>query len=397
MLERLVALGVPCVRLGHPARVMSQLHDHTLDGQVAAHENMKWVKSLLREAEALLRDAGRYTRGKPAKGYRSETRRQAKQLKSQARRLERQAVEHVLDDAQVILSTTTIDEELLDDRWFDWAVIDEACQSTEPGCWIPVLRANRILFAGDHCQLPPTIISTEAAREGFNVSMMERLVESYGDSVTRRLGVQYRMHQQIMQFSSQEFYDAALVADATVVSHLLTDIEGVAETALTHSPTILIDTAGADYDEELEPDGESRRNPQEAQLAISKAQALIKAGVPASAIAMIAPYAAQVRWLRQLRDERCLDKALEIDTVDGFQGREKEAVIITLVRSNKMGEIGFLADTRRMNVAMTRARRKLIVIGDSATIGSHEFFGRMIEYFESIDAYSSVWAELEEF
>jgi ATP-dependent RNA/DNA helicase IGHMBP2 len=394
MLERLVALSVPCVRIGHPARVMSDLRDHTLDGQVASHENMKWAKGLLREAEELFRDADRYTRAKPVKGYRAETRRQAKQLKSQARMLERQAVEHVLNQAVVILSTTTIDEELLGDRWFDWAVIDEACQSTEPGCWIPVLRADRILFAGDHCQLPPTIISTEAAREGFNVSMMERLVASYGDVVTHRLGVQYRMHERIMQFSSQEFYESSLTADNTVATHVLADIDGVANNELTSCPVTFIDTAGADYDEEREPDGESRRNPQEADVAMNKAQALVEAGVPPNDIAMIAPYAAQVRLLRQLRDERGLDRTMEIDTVDGFQGREKESVIITLVRSNKTGEIGFLADARRMNVAMTRARRKLIVIGDSATIGSNEFYVRMLEYFESIAAYHSVWEYL---
>ena len=391
MLERLVALGVSCVRIGHPARVMSDLHPHTLDGQVASHENMTWVKSLLREAEALFEDASRYTRAKPPKGYRAETRRQAKHLKSQARQLERQAVEHILDRTDVILSTTTIDEDLLGERSFDWAVIDEACQSTEPGCWIPVLRAQRMLFAGDHCQLPPTIISTKAAREGFGVSMMERLVTLYGTQATRRLGVQYRMHNQIMQFSSQEFYESSLRADDTVAQHVLADVEGVVRTDLTSCPITFIDTAGADYDEELEPDGESRRNLQEAEIAIGNAHGLIEAGVSPGDIAMIAPYAAQVRWLRQLRDQRGLDKTLEIDTVDGFQGREKEAVIITLVRSNKTGEIGFLSDTRRMNVAMTRARRKLIVIGDSATIGANEFFSRMLEYFEVVGAYHSVW------
>ena len=151
-----------------------------------------------------------------------------------------------------------------------------------------------------------------------------------------------------------------------------------------------IDTAGADYDEELEPDGASRRNTAEGKLVLEKVRQLLEAGLAAADIAVIAPYAAQVRWLREQAAE---NRALEIDTVDGFQGREKEAVVISLVRSNREGEIGFLADTRRMNVALTRARRKLIVIGDSATLGGHPFYAALIEYFQSAGAYHTVWEE----
>ena len=151
-----------------------------------------------------------------------------------------------------------------------------------------------------------------------------------------------------------------------------------------------IDTAGAGYDEELDSDGESRLNPQEADLACSKTQALLDAGVPAHDIALITPYAAQARHLRQQLNH----PNIEIGTVDSFQGREKEAIIISLVRSNEKGEIGFLADTRRMNVALTRARRKLLVIGDSATIAAHPFYQRLLDYFDSIGAYGSVWEEM---
>ena len=193
------------------------------------------------------------------------------------------------------------------DRQFDLVVIDEAAQAIEPACWIPLLRAGRVVLAGDHCQLPPTII----------------------------------------------------------------------------------DTAGASYDEELEPDAESRRNPSEAELVGRQVQALLEAGSLPHELAVIAPYAAQVRLLR---DQLRID-GLEIDTVDGFQGREKEAVIISLVRSNTKGEIGFLGDTRRMNVALTRARRKLIVIGDSATIGGHDFYQRLLAYFEQAGAYGTVWEQ----
>jgi superfamily I DNA and/or RNA helicase len=163
----------------------------------------------------------------------------------------------------------------------------------------------------------------------------------------------------------------------------------VLATPVTQTPIDFIDTAGASFDEQVEPDGESRLNHREAALACARIHELFAAGVPPSDIAVIAPYAAQVRRLRELLPL----PALEVDSVDGFQGREKEAVVISLVRSNPEAEIGFLADVRRMNVALTRARRKLIVIGDSATISAHPFYRRMIEHFESVGAYRTVWEE----
>jgi superfamily I DNA and/or RNA helicase len=190
-----------------------------------------------------------------------------------------------------------------------------------------------------------------------------------------------------MRFSSDIFYDAALVADASVRSHRLCDLPSVSESPLTRNPIEFIDTAGAEFDEQIEADGESKLNPKEANLIVRLVRELIDAGMAAEQIAVIAPYAAQVRLLRGRLDL----PGLEIDTVDGFQGREKEAVLLTMVRSNDRGEIGFLADTRRTNVAITRARRKLIVVGDSATLGSHKFYATMLEYFEQANAYRSVW------
>ena len=154
-------------------------------------------------------------------------------------------------------------------------------------------------------------------------------------------------------------------------------------------PVTFLDTAGAGWDEQQEPDGESRLNPAEAQLVLRKVQELVDAGLDPREIAVIAPYAAQVRWIREQRQ----NENVEVDTVDGFQGREKEAVVISLVRSNPEGEIGFLADTRRMNVALTRARRKLLIIGDSATLAGHDFYRQLLDYLESIGAYHSVWEE----
>ena len=387
LLERLVPLGISVVRVGHPARVHETLQSHTLDAMIENDEMMDLVKDYMREAERLTKQSNRYTRAKPHPGYRQQLREEIRDLREAAKRLERQVSEGILDGAEVVCATTTYDPAVLGDRLFDLAVIDEACQSTEPGIWPVVLRANKIILAGDHCQLPPTVLSTEAAREGYAISMMERLVRDLGHSVTRQLTVQYRMHQNIMGFSSNEFYNNTLVADRAVETHLLSDLPRMVSSELTESPLLFIDSAGANWEEQLEPDGESKLNPDEGRLLLKLLEELIEHGVDPRDIAVIAPYAAQVRWLR----DHYRGAKVEIDTVDGFQGREKEAVLISLVRSNAEGEIGFLGDQRRMNVAMTRAKRKLIVIGDSTTLGNHAFFARMLEYFEKHSSYRSVW------
>ena len=301
LLERLVNFGQRVVRIGHPARVKDELRVHTLDALVETHDNMRLVKNLLRQAEDLYRNADRYTRAKPAPGAKQEMRREARQLKAESRQLERQAIDHMLDRADVICATTSIDDVVLGDRLFDWVVIDEACQCTESACWVPLQRGRRILLAGDHCQLPPTVVSTVAAREGYSRSMLERLVETHGAAITRQLNVQYRMHAAIMQFSSSQFYHDSLQADDAVRGHLLSDLPHVASSPLTEGPLTYIDTAGANYDEEHEPDGSSRRNPAEGRLVLEKVRQLLEAGLLPSEIAVIAPYAAQVRWLRRAR------------------------------------------------------------------------------------------------
>lgn len=390
LLERLVRYGEQAVRVGHPARVLPELREHTLDLMVDAHQDMKVAKRLMKEAYQLRGKADRFTRAKPLPGAKREMRQEARALIADARRLEDQVATSILDHATVVCATLTgIDGAILGERRFDLAVIDEAGQTTEPACWIPLLRSERLVLAGDPFQLPPTVISPEAARGGFNVSLLERLMAAHQDSISKRLTVQYRMHEQIGAFSSQEFYAGSLVPDATVAAHVLAELPGVAASDFTTTPLEFVDTAGAGYDEQIEPDGESRLNPQEAEIVRRRVNNLIEMGLPAKDIAVIAPYAAQARHLRELLSL----EELEIDTVDGFQGREKEAVIISLVRSNARGEIGFLHDTRRMNVALTRARRKLIVIGDSATIGGHPFYSRLLQHFEALGAYRTVWEE----
>ncbi|MEQ8835346.1 MAG: AAA domain-containing protein, partial [Lacipirellulaceae bacterium] len=387
LLGRLIALMPAVIRVGHPARVFESLRGHTLDELVEADDSRLIVQEMYRDAENLMRAASRPSRSRNAYKHRGNLYAEAKSLRQQARLLEKHIIQQVLNSADVICTTLTIDEELLGDRQFDLVVIDEACQSTEPALWQAMLRAKRLVLAGDHCQLPPTILSEEAAQEGFRISPMERLVESFGEKVFKRLTVQYRMHEKIMRFSSDHFYDGELVADASVKHHRLFEVPGVDE-SLEDDPILEFwDTAGAGWDEELEPDGESKRNPKEANWVASQVKQFLDAGVVPEDIAVIAPYAAQVRLLKN----HLQVKGLEIDTVDGFQGREKEAVIITMVRSNSQGEIGFLKDTRRTNVALTRSRRALRIIGDSATLGGHQFYSDLLDYLQKEGSYRSVW------
>ena len=388
--EQLVAAGIPLTRLGHPIRVLPELQPFTLDALVEKQDNYRLAKRLRKEAYGLRDQADKYRRAQPAAGSKQAMREEARELLDEARQLEMLAVESVLDQARVILSTlTAVDSAILGQRQFDLCVVDEAGQSTEPATWIPITRANKLVLAGDHQQLPPTVLSLPAEREGFGISMLEQLMRHTGTDLARRLDVQYRMHADIMNFSAAEFYDGTLVADSIVASHLLCEISNVKRDMWTETAVTFIDTAGAGYDERQTDETPSRSNPQEAALVAQKVHHLLTAGLPAECMAVIAPYAAQVDLLREILPEQ-----IEVGSVDGLQGREKEAVIISLVRSNPKGDVGFLAETRRMNVALTRARRKLIVIGDSATVTAHPFYARLIDYFESIGAYRSVWDEL---
>ncbi len=402
LVERLAATTLNIVRVGDPIRVLPAVQDRTLDALVEQHADYRVAKKLRREAQALQRDADRWKRARPAKGEKAAKRAEAGDMFAEARELEQSAVERVLNAAQVTLATLTgIDSTTFGQRQYDLCVIDEAGQSTEAATWIPIVRSKKVVLAGDHQQLPPTILSQQARDEGFGRSLLEQLMDRDGERIARQLIVQYRMHDEIMAFSSGEFYSGTLESADSVKSHLLADLPNVQPTPLTTSPLTFIDTAGASYDEE-QTESFSRRNPQEAELVLQQVSQLLEAGVLASQIALITPYSAQVDLLRErlaggengstdarLRENDQLE--VEVGSVDGMQGREQEAVVISLVRSNYEGEIGFLSEVRRMNVAFTRARRKLIVVGDSATVTADPFFARFVAYCEAIGAYQSVW------
>ncbi|XP_074129809.1 DNA-binding protein SMUBP-2 [Sminthopsis crassicaudata] len=378
LVERLAAQKQKVLRLGHPARLLDAIQQHCLDAVLARSDQAQIVADIRKDID---RVKGTKTLDKRDKGCgRSEL----KLLRKELREREEAAMLGSLSWADVILATNTGASpdgplKLLPDDYFDVVVIDECAQALEASCWIPLLKAKKCILAGDHQQLPPTIVSHQAASGGLALSLMERLIGKHGDKVVRMLTVQYRMHQAIMQWASDELYHGQLTAHPSVAGHLLKDLPGVAPTEETSIPLLLIDTAGCGLFELEDEDEQSRGNPGEVRLVSLHVQALVDAGVRVGDMAVITPYNLQVDLLRQQLSPT--HPELEIKSVDGFQGREKEAVILSFVRSNRKGEVGFLAEDRRINVAVTRARRHVAVVCDSRTIGSDAFLKRLVDYF----------------
>lgn len=389
VLERLVAAGVDAVRLGHPARITAGLRDHTLDFKLALHPMAKLAADIQAELDRLYKRQDRYReRRSPGFDREREVRTEIDSLKNQLRAIRKEVFNRVLQTAEVFVGTpTSIGDRSIREKTFDLLVFDEATQATEPLSWIPIARTNKLVMAGDHFQLPPTVRSKEAESRGLGVTLFERYFEILGADYKQLIERQYRMHETIMGFSSKVFYQGKLVADESVRSKVLADLPGVERCADTESPLLFLDTAGKGYEEKLEEGSQSRYNPEEAELVLAELRKYLALGVPPAEIAVISAYSAQVRLLVSQSPH----PQVEIDSVDGFQGREKELVIVTLVRSNTEGEMGFLADTRRMNVAMTRARKRLVVIGDGSTLSSLDFYKKFMEYAESVGGYRSIW------
>lgn len=384
--ERLAALKLSVVRLGHPARLSEPVRVHSLTHQLSVHPDGKRVRRLRQDAASVRRQLGKYSRRRPEPGERRAMWEEAKQLEAEARAVERAMLDGILERADVLLSTLMWDERILARRRFDLVVIDEAAQCTEPEAWVALLLAERAILAGDHCQLPPTLMSEVARKGGLGTSVFERLIPTMPEASTL-LTTQYRMNQAIMTFSSREFYEGKLEASASVAEHRLCDLAGVTAGPWTERPLCFLDTAGAGFDEVRESERGSTANPGEARAVEMIVSEWLAAGVPPEGIGVITPYAAQVRQIRSV-----LGASIEVDTVDGFQGREKEALCISFVRSNMEGEIGFLRELRRTNVALTRARRMLCCVGDSACLAQHPFYQRLVSYFEGLGGLESVWS-----
>lgn len=392
VVERLMDEGESPLRIGHPARVSDQAEAATLDAKIDRTAEKKLSREWIRAAVELRRQiARRQARGQLRFDERKRMQREAQSLMRDARRELRKAEQRLLSQHRIVCATASgSDARVLSNETFDVVVLDEATQCVTPLALAALARAPRAILAGDHKQLPPTVIDREASAGGLSSTLFEQVVEAYPESVAM-LRVQHRMHERIMAFPSASMYGGQLEAAPSNRSHTLEDL-GIAPDPLRNSELVFIDTAGAGYGEQRTADDPSLRNEEQAARTAAECERLLRRGLAPAQIAVITPYAAQARTLRA-RLQSAVHQGLEVDTVDGFQGREKEAILVDLVRSNEDAQLGFLSDTRRMNVALTRAKRCLLVIGDSATMGGHPFYGAFLQLVEAQGLYVSVFAD----
>ncbi|TGZ81023.1 P-loop containing nucleoside triphosphate hydrolase protein [Ascodesmis nigricans] len=403
---------LPIIRLGHPARLLPRVVERSLDVLSQTSDAGEIVKDVRNELDGLL---GRLVGGgkNRLKGReRREAWENVKQLRGEFRFRESKATRDIVAGSQVILSTLHgAGTHHIFNTPFDVLIIDEGSQALEAQCWIPLLhksRPSKLILAGDHLQLPPTVKSTtppkslslpRASNPRFQIpstleeTLFSRLLTLHGPKIKRLLNTQYRMHSAIMSFPSQHLYNSQLVAHVSVKSRLLCDLPNVASTEDTTVPVLFIDTQGGDFpeapQEEKSTDSNpltatSHSNPSEAALTAAHVHRLISAGVPETEIAVITPYNGQLALIVSLLRERY--PALELGSIDGFQGREKEAVVVSLVRSNGDRKTGFLKEERRLNVAFTRPRRHLCVVGDAETVKhAGGFLGRWVRWVEGAE------------
>lgn len=390
--EKLADAGVNVLRIGNPAKVSEKLFSLTIDSKMAEHGAMKEIKRLKKKAGEFKDMAHKYKRnfGQAEREQRKALFDEARNILKEVERTEQFILDDVIGKARVITATLVgANHYTVRNLRYATVLIDEAGQALEPACWIPILKAPRLVLAGDHCQLPPTIKSEEAARKGLSITLLEKCVTLHPEAVTL-LEEQYRMHERIMGYASEVFYDRRLRAHPAVAQHVLFAGE---------APLAFVDTAGCGFDERQE--GTGLTNPEEAAFLIRHATKLVAEletrypGDDFPTMAIISPYRNQVHLLQELvraapglREHA--DK-ITVNTIDSFQGQERDIVYIGMTRSNADNRIGFLSDTRRMNVAMTRARKKLVVIGDSATLSRVPFYAGFIAYAQQREAYQSAW------
>jgi len=394
--QKLSEEGLNVLRVGNPARVSEQLMSLTLDSKMQAHGSMKEMKKLKKQANEFRNMAHKYKRnfGKAERDQRKALFDEARNIMKTVERTEQYIVDDLLAKAEIITATLVgTNHYTVKKLVYHTVVIDEAGQALEPACWIPVLKAKKLVLAGDHFQLSPTIKSDEAANKGLRSTLFEKNINLHSEAVTL-LDVQYRMHRKIMGYSSQVFYENKLRADQSVANHLL-----FAE----DQPFLFIDTAGCGFDEKAA--GTSVTNPEEAAFLLNHLLQLViklKDFYPFDVfptIAVISPYKQQIEILKEqllhIADLKVFLSKIAVNTIDSFQGQERDIVYISMTRSNTDNIIGFLNDIRRMNVAMTRARKKLVVIGDGGTLGHSPFYAGMIDYAEKLNSHLSAWEFME--
>ena len=372
MIKSLLEFTKKVVRVGNVSRVDDDLEKHTLGMKVQVSEEAQLIKEYQKELNKVLKQANSFKRnfGHAERQDRRNLRSEVKLYRKQIKELEKFSYERILSQSRIAVGTLIglCRTEIKAQKW-DVVVIDEAAQAFEPACWAVASFGSRLVLAGDHKQLPPTLMQQFSLKAPYQ-TLQEKIVENNPATVTF-LDTQYRMDSIIKEFSNQQFYEGKLKSK---IDSSLSVVE----------PFVFIDTAGCGFDEEFK--NGSRFNSGETNLV----QKIIDVfGAEFNSIGVISPYSVQVKHLRDDLKEVLLEK--DIQTIDGFQGQERELIVISLVRSNSDGMIGFLKDYRRMNVALTRAKNKLIVIGDSATIGNDSFYNAFLSYVEKEGSYKSAW------
>jgi predicted DNA helicase len=408
MVERLEKKDVDVVRAGHPARTSESLREKTLDAKVKKNEKYQRAEQKREEAfelkdelDDLQAPSGRYRRGmsdekilelaEEGRGSRGvspdkiqgmadwiEKKKEVDEKFEEADRLKEEAVNEIIEESEVVLSTnSTAGSDLLSGREFDALAVDEATQSTEPSTLIPInLASERIVMAGDHKQLPPTVKSQEAKQKGLEKSLFERI---YSEEISSTLKVQYRMNKEIMKFPNQKFYGGKLEADESVRNHTLEGLGFESEDPLLDPEKPVTFLNCSEGEERTPKDSPSKENRYEASKVVEIAKRFSEE-IEEFEIGVITPYEAHADLIKSK-----IDGDIEVSTVDGFQGREKELIIISFVRSNDSDNIGFLKDLRRLNVSLTRARRKLVMLGDPETLETNEAYRELLDACKTVE------------
>jgi superfamily I DNA and/or RNA helicase len=366
----LIDKKVKFLRIGNNSKIDAQIFPYTPEGKLIESKQDKEIKKLRIRADEMRKMANQYKRrfGKDEREQRNLLIKEVKSLRSQIKDIQRYNEEKLFLEAQVILGTPI---GLMDDQAkkmdFDTLIIDEAGQCLEPLAWCIFPMANKIVLAGDHLQLPPTVLSEKAIQLGFNRSILENCFGKFSNVFF--LDTQYRMREPIAQFSNEYFYEGKLKTGkelSSIAQHI-----------------VFFDTAGTGYEEEHGPDGISVQNKGELEIAT---KIIESEHLDIQKTAFISPYSGQVNYAKEI-----LPSSMRISTIDSFQGQEEETIIISLVRSNSEGQIGFLKDHRRMNVALTRAKENLFIIGDSTTLAKDPYFDAMFTYLDKIGGYKTAW------
>lgn len=374
--EKLVDRGIPVLRIGNPTRVNDKMLAFTYERRFEAHSDYPelWqIRKTIREMTGRLRKSGREDR--------ERLHNQLTKLRVRATGLEIRINTELFTEARVIACTLVgAASRVLERKRFSSLFIDEAAQAIEAACWIAISRADRVILAGDHCQLPPTIKCIEAARGGLGRTLLEKVVLHKPETMSL-LKIQYRMHEDIMRFPSRWFYHDELEAAPEVKYRGILDFD---------TPVSWIDTSELDLQEKAVAEGTGRLNTGEAELLVRELKNYMeRIGIRRILeehidFGVISPYRAQVHYLRHLLKKepffRPCRRLITVHTVDGFQGQERDVIMISLVRANEKGQIGFLRDLRRMNVAITRARMKLLILGEAVTLTRHPFYRELYEY-----------------